>query len=45
MLLALLVATGAAPAPPYLAGLDRRRHPRDTSALTLIVIAFVAAAL
>ena len=45
MLLALLVATAAALAPPYLAGkaIDAGIREQDTSALTIIVIAFVAA--
>ena len=47
MLLSLLVATAAALAPPYLAGkaIDAGIREQDTSALTIIVIAFVAAAL
>jgi ABC-type multidrug transport system fused ATPase/permease subunit len=47
MFVALLLATGAALAPPYLAGRaidDGIRHG-DTGALTVIVIAFLAAAL
>jgi ATP-binding cassette, subfamily B, bacterial len=46
MLIALCVATGAALAPPYLAGRaldDAITHP-DTNALTLILIAFLVAA-
>jgi ABC-type multidrug transport system fused ATPase/permease subunit len=44
---ALLLATGAALAPPYLAGraIDDGIRGGDTSALTVIVIVFVAAAL
>jgi ABC-type multidrug transport system fused ATPase/permease subunit len=47
MLFALLLATGAALVPPYLAGLaiDEGIREQDTNALTLILIAFVAAAL
>jgi ABC-type multidrug transport system fused ATPase/permease subunit len=47
MLLALFVATAAALAPPYLAGqaIDAGIREQDTSALTIILIAFVAAAL
>ena len=47
MLLALLVATAAALVPPYLAGLaiDAGIDEGDLNALTLILIAFVAAAL
>jgi ABC-type multidrug transport system fused ATPase/permease subunit len=47
MLFALLVATGAALVPPYLAGLaiDAGIEEGDSGALTLILIAFVAAAL
>jgi ABC-type multidrug transport system fused ATPase/permease subunit len=43
-LIAILVATGAALAPPYLAGqaIDAGIVPGDTGALTLIVLAFVA---
>jgi ABC-type multidrug transport system fused ATPase/permease subunit len=46
MLIALCVATGAALAPPYLAGraLDDAISNPDTHALTLILIAFLAAA-
>jgi ATP-binding cassette subfamily B protein len=46
MFVALLLATGAALAPPYLAGraIDDGIHAKDTSALTVIVILFVAAA-
>jgi ATP-binding cassette subfamily B protein len=47
MLAALLVATGAALAPPYLAGLaiDEGIRADDADALTLILLAFVGAAL
>jgi ABC-type multidrug transport system fused ATPase/permease subunit len=47
MLVALVIATGAALAPPYLAGraIDEGIKQQDMSALTVIVIAFVAAAL
>jgi ABC-type multidrug transport system fused ATPase/permease subunit len=47
MLAALWVATGAALVPPYLAGLaiDDGIQDGDTGALTMILIAFVAAAL
>ena len=47
MLIALWVATGAALAPPYLAGraLDDGIAKQDTGALTVILIAFLAAAL
>jgi ABC-type multidrug transport system fused ATPase/permease subunit len=47
MLFALLVATAAALVPPYLAGLaiDEGIDEGDLNALTLILIAFVAAAL
>jgi ABC-type multidrug transport system fused ATPase/permease subunit len=46
MLVALVIATGAALAPPYLAGraIDEGIKQQDMSALTVIVIAFVAAA-
>jgi ABC-type multidrug transport system fused ATPase/permease subunit len=46
MLFALLLATGAALVPPYLAGLaiDQGIREQDMNALTLILIAFVAAA-
>jgi ABC-type multidrug transport system fused ATPase/permease subunit len=46
MLGALLLATGAALMPPYLAGLaiDKGIGDKDLNALTLILIAFVAAA-
>ena len=46
MLMALLLATGAALMPPYLAGLaiDKGIGDKDLNALTLILIAFVAAA-
>jgi ABC-type multidrug transport system fused ATPase/permease subunit len=46
MLLALLLATGAALMPPYLAGvaIDKGIGDKDLNALTLILIAFVAAA-
>jgi ABC-type multidrug transport system fused ATPase/permease subunit len=47
MLVALWVATGAALVPPYLAGLaiDDGIQDGDTGALTMILIAFIAAAL
>jgi ABC-type multidrug transport system fused ATPase/permease subunit len=47
MLAALWIATGAALAPPYLAGraIDNGIQGQDTGALTLILIAFLAAAL
>ena len=47
MFVSLLLATGAALAPPYLAGraIDEGISGRDTRALTVIVIAFLAAAL
>jgi ATP-binding cassette subfamily B protein len=47
MFVALLLATGAALAPPYLAGraIDDGIRANDMSALTVIVILFVAAAL
>ena len=47
MFISLLLATGAALAPPYLAGraIDEGISGRDTRALTVIVIAFLAAAL
>jgi ABC-type multidrug transport system fused ATPase/permease subunit len=47
MLVALTVATGAALAPPYLAGraVDDGIHKGDTGALTVILVLFVAAAL
>jgi ATP-binding cassette subfamily B protein len=47
MFVALLLATGAALAPPYLAGraIDDGINGGDTGALTVIVIAFVAAAI
>ena len=46
MFVSLLLATGAALAPPYLAGraIDDGITGKDTGALTVIVIAFVAAA-
>ncbi len=46
MLLALLLATGAALLPPYLAGLaiDKAIGDEDLNALTLILIAFLGAA-
>jgi ABC-type multidrug transport system fused ATPase/permease subunit len=46
MFVALLLATGAALAPPYLAGraIDDGIRAGDTGALTVIVVAFVAAA-
>ena len=47
MFVALLLATAAALAPPYLAGraIDDGIRDKDTEALTIIVIVFVAAAL
>jgi ABC-type multidrug transport system fused ATPase/permease subunit len=44
---AMLAATGAALAPPYLAGqaIDAGIAPRDSGALTMIVIAFVGVAI
>jgi ABC-type multidrug transport system fused ATPase/permease subunit len=47
MLAALLVATGAALVPPYLAGraIDDGIRAGDTGALTVILVAFIAAAL
>ena len=47
MFAALLLATGAALAPPYLAGraIDDGIRSGDTGALTVIVVLFVAAAL
>jgi ABC-type multidrug transport system fused ATPase/permease subunit len=47
MFVSLLLATGAALAPPYLAGraIDDGIHAHDTGALTIIVIAFIGAAL
>ena len=47
MLIALLLATGAALVPPYLAGLaiDAGIEDGDVNALTMILIAFIAAAL
>jgi ABC-type multidrug transport system fused ATPase/permease subunit len=47
MLVSLTVATGAALAPPYLAGraIDDGIRAGDTSALTVILVLFVAAAL
>jgi ABC-type multidrug transport system fused ATPase/permease subunit len=47
MLVSLLLATGAALAPPYLAGraIDDGIRAQDTRALTIIVIVFLAAAL
>ena len=46
MFISLVIATGAALAPPYLAGraIDDGIKQQDMSALTVIVIAFVAAA-
>ncbi|HET6832027.1 MAG TPA: ABC transporter ATP-binding protein [Solirubrobacterales bacterium] len=46
MLVALVLATAAALAPPYLAGLaiDEGIRPNDLDALTLIVVAFLASA-
>jgi ABC-type multidrug transport system fused ATPase/permease subunit len=47
MLVALWIATGAALAPPYLAGraIDNGIGDKDTGELTLILVAFLAAAL
>jgi ATP-binding cassette, subfamily B, bacterial len=47
MFVALLISTAAALAPPYLAGraIDQGIQQKDTAALTMIVIAFVAAAI
>jgi ABC-type multidrug transport system fused ATPase/permease subunit len=47
MFVALLLATGTALAPPYLAGraIDDGIHGKDTETLTIIVIVFLAAAL
>jgi ATP-binding cassette, subfamily B, bacterial len=47
MFVSLVIATGAALAPPYLAGraIDDGIRQQDLSALTVIVIAFVAAAI
>ena len=47
MLIALLIATAAALVPPYLAGLaiDQGIQDGDVNALTMILIAFIAAAL
>ena len=47
MFISLVIATGAALAPPYLAGraIDEGINQQDMNALTVIVIAFVAAAL
>jgi ABC-type multidrug transport system fused ATPase/permease subunit len=47
MLVSLTVATGAALAPPYLAGraIDDGIRAEDTSALTIILVLFIAAAL
>jgi ATP-binding cassette subfamily B protein len=47
MLVALVLATGAALVPPYLAGraIDEGIHGKDTSVLTLILLTFVGAAL
>jgi ABC-type multidrug transport system fused ATPase/permease subunit len=46
MLVALLLATGAALVPPYLAGraIDEGIHGKDTSVLTVILLAFIGAA-
>jgi ATP-binding cassette subfamily B protein len=46
MLIALLLATGAALVPPYLAGraIDVGIHGKDTGALTVILVAFIGAA-
>ncbi|MEO7198546.1 MAG: hypothetical protein ABIZ50_08745, partial [Solirubrobacterales bacterium] len=46
MMFALLIATAAALAPPYLAGkaVDDGIIPKDFGALTLIVVAFIASA-
>ena len=47
MFVALFISTAAALAPPYLAGraIDEGINQKDTTALTMIVIAFVAAAI
>jgi ABC-type multidrug transport system fused ATPase/permease subunit len=47
MFVALIISTAAALAPPYLAGraIDQGIDQQDTQALTMIVIAFVAAAI
>ncbi len=47
MLIALLLATGAALVPPYLAGraIDEGIHGKDTGVLTVILLAFLGAAL
>lgn len=47
MMVALVFATGAALAPPYLAGqaIDKGLIPRDLEALNLIVVAFLATAI
>ena len=47
MLTALLIATGAALVPPYLAGraIDEGIHGKDTGVLTVILVAFIGAAL
>jgi ABC-type multidrug transport system fused ATPase/permease subunit len=47
MLVALVIATAAGLAPPYLAGqaVDKGIVPKDAGALTLIVVAFLASAL
>jgi ATP-binding cassette subfamily B protein len=46
MLAALWLATGAALVPPYLAGvaIDQGIHHRDTGVLTLVLVAFIGAA-
>jgi len=46
MLVALLLATGAALVPPYLAGraIDEGIHGKDTGVLTVILLAFIGAA-
>jgi ABC-type multidrug transport system fused ATPase/permease subunit len=46
MLVALVLATGAALVPPYLAGraIDEGIHGKDTSVLTVILLAFIGAA-
>jgi ABC-type multidrug transport system fused ATPase/permease subunit len=47
MLVALLLATGAALVPPYLAGraIDEGIHGKDSAVLTVILVAFLGAAL
>ena len=46
MLIALLLATAAALVPPYLAGraIDEGINGKDTSVLTVILVAFIGAA-